>query len=345
MANCLIIDGNNLAHHLYKLGPARLVPLKIDLALVEALESWAASQERAVEVELCLDPRREKVAGSRHVSVFFADPGKQADGMIVGKVITRVYNHVTTTREPCLVVTSDEELRRRVAEFQVPCMSVREFSPPGSSLIPEFAPLPAKIPLGALPPSFELSDPTPSQPKQAVPRPARARRAKNSSAEYEQLIAQTLAVLAGQSPGLQPNASQKTPDPPSPPPMRMVQLSVATWPAQAGARFLMQSFCARHAAEVAGLVPDPAQASQGDLPVLAEILLDHCASEADFVSRGGCLMDRARLALLRAEGMRLTYEELACQTGDTLSEIRRKLRQKEPAWIRSMEVSQDASKV
>lgn len=333
MPTCVIIDGNNLAHFLYHLGPSRLIPPGVDALLVDALGAWARSQSQAVEVELCLDPRREKVVGNPWVAVFTADPGRQADGMIVGKVSHRVY-----AGDACLVITNDRELQARVDEYQVRCIAVRDFVVPGNSAAPAFIPLPAKIPKGVIPASPEEGRETPGPAVKERPRPKR--RSEASAGEYDRLVAQTLAArntgagasAAGPATGIITGESGQPAggDPARP---ETVRLTVALWPAQPGARFLKQSFCPRHFPEVSTLFRDAQPLTSRDLPVLAEFLLEHCGAEADFVRRGGCLMDRVRLALLCAAGRRLTFAEIAAQTGDSLSDVRRKVRQGAGRWV------------
>ncbi len=329
MPTCVIIDGNNLAHFLYNLGPSRLIPLEVDGLLVDALGAWARGQSQAVEVELCLDPRREKAAGNAWVTVFTADHGRQADGMIVGKVSHRVY-----AGDACLVVTSDQELQARVAEYQVRCIAVWDFVVPSHLDRPTFIPLPAKIPKGVIPHSLEGDCATPGP--AAKGRPRLKRRPDDPAGEYDRLVAQTLAtrrmnaghaaseVSAGESARSVEEVQART---------EIVRLTVQSWPAQPGAKFLKESFCPRHFPEVSVLFKDAQPITSEDLPILAEFLLEHCGVEADFVRRGGCLMDRVRLALLRAAGGRLTWAEIARQTGDSLSDVRRKVRQAAGRWV------------
>lgn len=342
MATCVIVDGNNLAHYLYNLGPNRSIPLEIDAQLVEALGVWANNQNREIEVELCLDARREKPAGNKWVKVFTADPGHQADGMVVGKVIHRVYDG-----DACLVITSDEELQARVAEFQVRCIGVRDFVLPVNSTSPTFAPLPARILKGTLPLSTIVNSKA-LKPLQKEIRGLKRRRTASLDDEYDRLIAQTLAArnntLASSAeegswnePASVPltNASQE---------IQIVHLTLSTWPLLPGGKFLKESFCPVHYPEVSGIFKDSPPLNLEDLPVLAEFLLGHCGSEADFIQRGGCLMDRVRLALMQASGMQLTFQEIAALTGDSLSDIRRKARQSAGRWVKIETVTMNTRK-
>lgn len=331
MAICVIVDGNNLAHYLYNLGPSRSIPLEIDAHMVEALASWAANQNREIEIELCLDPRREKVAGNKWVTVFTADPGRQADGMIVGKVSHRVYDG-----DLCWVVTSDEELQARVAEYQVRCISVRDFVLPLNTIPPSFAALPAKIPKGVLPPTFDLNQQSPKPLKKELRAPRR-RRTKKPEDEYDRLIALTLAarnapVDKQDSQGANAPSADQPAD--TSQELQTVQLTLSTWPLLPAIKFLKESFCPTHLPEVSGLFHGAQHLKPEDLPVLADFLLNHCAGETDFIRRGGCLMDRVRLALLQADYLQLPFQEIADLTGDSLADIRRKVRQNEGRWVK-----------
>jgi hypothetical protein len=69
-----------------------------------------------------------------------------------------------------------------------------------------------------------------------------------------------------------------------------------------------------------------------DLRALAEILLDSCGGEPDFVRRGS-LMDQARRALLLAGDAALPIAVIAHATGRSPAELHRKLKQNEGKWI------------
>ena len=335
MATCVIIDGNNLEHYLYRIGPGRLIPFELDVQLVQALSDWANTQNREIEVELCLDPRRETASGKEPVMAFAADPGSKADGMIVGKVSHRVYTH-----DSCLVVTSDEELRMRVAEFQVRCISVREFVLSAHSNPPTFAPLPAKIPKGVMPVSAAQPAPHNLRP----PKPLftqtkdhdglKQRGGAHPIDEYDRLVAQTLASRNLDVTEDDPeNRDGSISNPPDRQQVKMLRLTLHTWPVQQGAKFLQESFCPEHFASVADLFLKDVPFKPADLPFLANLLFEHCGAEADFISRGGCLMDRLRLALLKTAGLSLTFPEASQATGDSLSNLRNKARQNAGRWV------------
>ena len=71
---------------------------------------------------------------------------------------------------------------------------------------------------------------------------------------------------------------------------------------------------------------------------MAEFLLEHCGQEEDFIRRGGCLMDRVRLSLLLAKGMRLSVSEIAALTGDNITDVKRKTRQNDGSWVKTEEI-------
>ena len=112
------------------------------------------------------------------------------------------------------------------------------------------------------------------------------------------------------------------------------RISFETWPVATGRRFLIDSFCPTHRAEVAGLLSafDEAGFTRPDLQALAEILLDTCGGEPDFIRRGS-LMDQARRVLLLAGDAALPVAALARATGRAPAELRRKLKQNEGKWV------------
>ena len=346
MSVYVIVDGNNLAHYLYTIGAGRPVPPALDEALVAALDGWARAQEPAarqpVEVEYCLDPRSAPVLGNQHVSVLVVDPGKKADNLVIRRLDYHAYQE-----DRCLVVSGDEALVTSAAEYQGLCLRVSEFCTPVHSGPPVFEPLPRRIPrvvMPQLPPgATNLAPAAQKSPKSPAPihLAARAkgpgRRAGTSYGEYDRLVEQT---LAGRNPisATAPESAPPQPDSPAPldPPVqapRLARLSPQTWPAKAGEKFLMESFCPAHRLEIQPLFEGSAALAASDLPALADLLREHCAAEADFVLRGGSLMDRVRLALLRAPNLCLSPSELAAQTGDRLSHIQHKLRQAAGSWI------------
>ncbi len=345
MATSVIVDGNNLAHYLFMLGSRRTIPLELDEQLIADLDEWARIQEglhqHAVRVEYCLDPRPEPPASQERVTVFVVGPGKQADALIVDRIAYHAFRN-----DPCLVISSDEELARQAAEYGARRLKAHEFAPGGilryaDANQPLFIPLPRKIPRAELP---HLS--TPAGIASAVPEPARSadrrHRAAPSAEEYDRLVAQTLAARNPAPPPEEPATQEKTrpPEPqlePQPEPERAawrVQLDLATWPLEPGAKFLKESFCPTHLKEVQALFELAGGLRPGDLPALAELLREHCAAEADFICRGGSLMDRVRLALLGSESQALTAAELAGLTGDRISDMKHKLRQADGRWVR-----------
>ena len=335
MTTCVIVDGNNLAHYLFDLGSGKPVPIEIDTLMVKALTAWASSQNRKVEVELCLDPRRVTVAGNQWVTVFAADPGKQADGMVVGKVGHRVY-----IGDPCIVITSDEELKSRVAEFQVRCIGVRDFVLSANPDAPIFAPLPQKVSKGFIPALHPSISEPPKLPQKQL-RGLKRHRPEHHQGEYDQLMTKTLADRNFVLPNLDEYTESKTEaerEPLLAPTNPTVQLTFDTWPQQAGVKFLKESFCPIHFPAVSELFKESVPIKPGDISVLAEFLLEHCGMEDDFITRGGCLMDRVRLALLRAADLSLTFAEIAALTGDSLAEVKRKARHHDGRWVKIQQI-------
>ena len=112
------------------------------------------------------------------------------------------------------------------------------------------------------------------------------------------------------------------------------RLYLAGWPAREGRKFLLDSACVRHRPRIAGLLveSDERAFGPGDMAALAELLLEHCAGEPDFATRGS-LMDRVRGALLLARGASVALSALAMQLGEPPARLRRKLAQHEGKWV------------
>jgi hypothetical protein len=115
-------------------------------------------------------------------------------------------------------------------------------------------------------------------------------------------------------------------------------LTLANWPVVAGVKFLMSSFCKQHRPEFSGLV-DPGNLSQlrsDDLIVLADFLRDRCSQEPSFAQQGS-LMDRVRLALLKAGPDGLSLSQLAAETGLPLKGLQGRIKGKADRWLKIIE--------
>jgi len=332
----VIIDGNNLAKYLYALDLEAPVTLETDRQLVAHLSGWAARQARPLVVELCLDPRYERPADQGRVQVYVATAPESGDDAVLDRVRVHVVNG-----EDCLVISNDQELCAQAGEFQVDTWSVSGFVRRRDARHPVFAPAPRAVKAGKIPgeqpvgrstPASSLPAAAPSSFRQRVGQFAGQVQARRRQEQIDQAIARTLTgqnTAAGAPDSSAPASSAVPPALPS-----HYRLTLETWPVSQGARFLSQSFCPFHWAEVAPLVGPLASLQAADLPVLAGLLLDCCGQESDFVRRGGSLMDRVRLALLQAGPGGLSLPELVRLTGAAPAALERKLHRSEGKWLR-----------
>jgi len=329
----VIIDGNNLARYLVPLAPDAPVTLEIDQKLAAQLSSWAARQARPVMVELCLDPRHAPPAEQGRVQVYVAAAPASGDDAVLDRVRVHVVNG-----EDCLVISNDQELCAAAGEFQVDTWSVSGFVRRRDAHRPAFAPAPQAVKPGRLP--GEGSPASAAARSQAVvPTPFQQRaqhfagqmQARRRQAQIDQAIARTLANQAASCDA--PVEDDRAGAAAQPAPLLHYRLGLESWPASQGARFLCESFCPCHWAEIASLVGHPAGLQAADLPVLAGLLLECCGQESDFVRRGGSLMDRVRLALLLAGPVGLSLPELARQTGAAPAALQRRLRRSGGKWL------------
>src|SRR5687767_5394724 len=99
----LIIDGNNLAYHLYQLPTGSRLTAEIDGWLVKHLTSYVEDQGAdRVRVELCLDRGRGATLATAGVRVYVAQYPRLADD----EVLDRLDLH-RSRRDPCVVVSRD----------------------------------------------------------------------------------------------------------------------------------------------------------------------------------------------------------------------------------------------
>jgi hypothetical protein len=335
----ILIDGNNLAHYLFKLGQGHKVTPENDRQMIINLSNWAYNQ--GVDVELFLDPRKQKPEDAQHIRVFVAEPGKKADDLISEYIAYHVHQ-----QERCMVITNDGELRDRASEYKVLHQTVFDFVKNAYLQSIQFANVPDLIPLGTLGENSQegpfreqlLGDSQPIQKLSSAPGLIlRAHRASSSRGngylqqEYDRLFDRTLAlrgVKQARCP-VETSAAEKLPEP-------AYLLDLRNWPLKQGGKFLFESFCQTHRDEVKAMVGDLNSLQSDDLPELAALLLENCAEEPDFILRGGCLMDRIRLVLLQARGAPLTQSELIARCNAAPSDIRRKLHRNIGRWLCTM---------
>jgi hypothetical protein len=105
-------------------------------------------------------------------------------------------------------------------------------------------------------------------------------------------------------------------------------------------KFLIESFCSIHRAELDNLLStvDCESLQPHDLRTLADLLLDSCGGEENFILHGSA-MDRVRRVLLLAGGEPLPLFAIANQTRLNLASLRRKLNRHAGKWVQLIPVS------
>jgi hypothetical protein len=330
----VILDGNNLAHYLFELAPLTPLTDQIDRPFLDVLENWAARW--GAEVELCFDPRPDPPPGNAAVKILVADPGHKADGLILYRLDYHSYQ-----KERCLVITSDKELQTEVKERGVRVFSSRQFLKQVGRGQYTFAPLPVSLRLGKLTARPRWEDqPAPQSSLTTSP----SRRRKSTPPQEADVHQQTLAwldALRGDpppqvtAPDLDTTQVGRIAEPPLAPHLELrICLTPQDWPISEGVRFLKDSCCRSHLESMQDVLGAGPLNEQVDIPFLAEMLIETCGAEPDFVQRGGSLMDRVRLALLIAGPSGLSINELAAVTGDNPARIKQKVRQKQNRWLK-----------
>jgi len=343
----LIVDGDNLAHDLYHIPKGADITPELDLRLMAALKRWQGHQSRPIRIDLCLDPRRVPLKVEAPDVVYIAEPGMKADDRIIDKVVSRV-----SQSQPCVVITDDNDLAARVGEFGVMAIRADQFIVMANPSNPIFSDLPDEIPGGFIR-DLSTGDRQSKTSPQNDALNHKLNKKDNSQDEINQLMERTLGLrqLGIGSNGQQSGGAET--QPPRIDPEALTRLTMAaaeftaeskgekcifhltlkTWPLEKGVKFLRESFCKEHFDQVAPLFENVGNLVPGDLFALAALLAESCAREPDFVSRGGSLMDRVRLALLQAPGYYLTLEELVLLAGAHKSDIKRKARSSGANWL------------
>jgi hypothetical protein len=381
-----IIDGNNLAHELFRPAARGQAQAEIDRRLVEHLSAWVAQHgPERVAVEVYFDGAQEALADLPGVKVRVAQSGSPADEDVLHRAKWYTFYH-----KPCVVVSNDRDLRQAAQEAGARVISASDFVSWPNAPRPRFARPPDRSSSSASGPGEDISPRArwqrafeEARRSSAAGKPARQqaegalRTPPGGARTWDDAIQAARAALhtSGRAEsGIQPDSGSSSlpsrpedgasegaePRPgaagggrsPSIPPAvgwevaqighelaelaegTCYRISFETWPVAAGRRFLIDSLCPVHRAEIADLLAafDEQNFTRQDLRALAEILLDSCGGEPDFVRRGS-LMDQARRALLLAGDAALPIAVIAHATGRSPAELHRKLKQNEGKWI------------
>jgi len=110
-------------------------------------------------------------------------------------------------------------------------------------------------------------------------------------------------------------------------------ISPETWPIVKGIQFVLDSACLAHRQQLRGLIGDPSHAKQEDLISLFEVWLDFCKHESDFILRGGALMDKAMLVLIKNYPDALTIAQITSSIEGNIGGLRKKIKKYSSIWI------------
>jgi hypothetical protein len=340
----LIIDGNNLAHWVYSITTNPLSPTDSE-RLARHLAQYAMQYKRQISrIEVCFDrdPLLPDLLPGL-LQILSADPPWKADDVVLGRHRFHVYQG-----NPVVVITNDGEIQDEISRSQGHFLSVYHFVIQTGMERPVFLP-PKEFSLrlsGVAQKSTRdeignMGEVLQHQQDKMVrgekrdskiyTNPTARARKKERQARLIQDVTIQRGVNEDQPPvDLQQSVTLLVPESQPEP---IYRLSLETWPIEAGARFLLHSFCAQHRKEYALLVKSIGMSNMRseDLRGLATDLEKSCGSETDFTRRGS-LMDRVRLALIK-EGGELSLSQLADQAGIKVEGLQGRIKKKAEGWI------------
>jgi hypothetical protein len=321
-----LIDGHNLAHHLFMLPAGQRLGSEIAAQLVTLLSKYRDQFSGSrPEFEVCFDGGvRPDIPDPPGIRVLAAGHQNKADYLVVDRFRTHAY-----FGHDCLVITNDEEILTRVEIEGGATLRVYDFVRKQHPDSPEFQSPEVlerelfrrsrKEKLRIPEPELFLHRTSPIKPSyrksKAVIQPVRP-------SETSPINVQISAELDVQILPQQPK------------PEFFYRITFSTWPVPEGVHFLMDSFCDKHRPEFINLLNsfDPEDLRPADLQVLAEFLVAECGDEAGFCTRGS-LMNRVRLALLKADASGLSLSQLAQATGLKPLGLQGRIRGKSKGWL------------
>jgi hypothetical protein len=342
----LLLDGNNLAYHLYPhLSPGHKMTAEDSHRLVEHLAAYARNNLE-LKIELCLD-RAPGVLPllPANLRVMHAEYPQTGDDLLIDRFWFHQVSH-----HSCLVVTNDDVLLTEVADaggsslrvydfvrrvgLENPVLLCSEELPPLSRPTEEIDDQPISLNTSIY---FRLvEDPRLHNSRSIKPGPSKTEEPIISGPAFSQPDPPiSSAAKTSENPSSENSITQMT----SPPASvnhegHHYLLTVDSWPVMEGARFLVNAFCNAHQAEYWDLISsiDPRNLSHADVRALAELLLHTCGQESDFARRGS-LLDRVRLALLQACGEPLSLDELSRATGLKAHGLHGRIKSKAGNWL------------
>jgi len=334
----LIVDGNNLAHQLFSLRKNSRVTLAHAQTLTDLLADYLrANPAQRLHIHLFFDGGLAPARPARvNLEVF---PAHDADDDIIQQVFqcVREQNQV-------VVVSGDEDLCLGVAGLGAVTISSFEFILVHNPQAPRF------IYPGSLPFDFQRSAPEPEVeapefsesdfPPEAVEAapPVEEPPQEPEESPLEEDTPALEEPLGDEEPADETAPAAAPESAPVPALTAWYRADPSAWPPVEGARFLAGAFCGLHRADAAALVHDGQALRPEDLAALAALLVSTCGDEADFCARGS-LMDRVRLALLKAKGTWVPLDALARAIRLSPVGLQGKIKKKAEKWL---EISKDA---
>jgi hypothetical protein len=335
----LILDGNNFAHLLYDIPSGQKVTAAHDERLISQLAVYVDTHPHSqFDVLLCMDwfdSQAEQAVFRPNLRISLPGSGQKADDDILGHVL-----YLKRTKQDFTVVTADQDLQDRVTGAGGTYVNLHDFVLLAHPEHPVFCPPENILPLRVKSrgrrrrlPADPAATSWPEELNTTAAASLASRPAKKPATRRHQ--PQPESAAAEDNPSLIAEESIRAAEEQAPAMDEpRYRLSLEGWPVQAGVRFLTQSFCKQHCAEQKERIDalSGPSATYNDLLALAELLAATCADEPGFASQGS-LMDRVRLALLRAPQHTLPLSALISQTGVNPSGLRRRLKEKAGDWI------------
>jgi hypothetical protein len=350
----LLIDGNNLAHHIYyDLLPGHKVTPVITQRLVGHLSGYAQQYTHQIQVELILDrPHTPDTIPPPGLHLISAEYPQKADDVLIDRFW---FHHLSGNQN--LVITNDADILEEVTQAGGLWLRVYDFVRRPGIEKPVFRepqePLPERTPT----PHPSKPDPAHSlrssiyfrivetQHRQAPFQTAEKQPAPDSTRPMQLAQNETEPDFFDEELD-QESAFESLPysfeasiaDEPSQEDLLFQEplyfLELDNWPLVEGARFLVRSFCPTHQAEFQDMLQslDMQNIKPADIRALAELLLISCSLEPGFSTRGA-LMNRVRLALLKAKGEWLTLSSLSAAIGLPAVGLHGKIKKKAAPWL------------
>jgi hypothetical protein len=329
----LIIDGNNLAGRIFPISANPLVRKSIDQRLNDHLSRWLEQDQIGkLRIDLCLDGTSGQITPHKRIQIHVPNHPKTADD----EVLERFYFH-SHNQSPCVVITDDGTILDEVDAEEGYILLSSQFVEVPSPEKPRFISPERILEFARDQFQFQSQNGTPPTFGNALAdaisrKQARSDQPTQKDSRRPKKVRPDLPFAAHLPAAPQPSAT-------TPASIQLKEtiyrLVIEKWPVEAGLKFLMDSFCAQHRNEHQELMVDfaPESLRSSDLITLASFLVDSCSEEPDFVQRGGSLMDKIRLALLKAGGDGLTLPQLAAKTGFRLNGLHGRIKERGKNWV------------